>query len=70
MLRIAAGHRVVFQLAEATSEGHVFGTGDVLVTQEHHAVLDQLGANLGEKAVVVDGVSQVDANEFRTNVVC
>ncbi|MNF80256.1 hypothetical protein D3C84_624930 [compost metagenome] len=70
MLRVAASHRVVFQLAETASESHVLGTGNVLIAQEYHTVLDQLSTNFGEKAVVVDSVSQVDANEFRTNVIC
>ncbi|MNF31518.1 hypothetical protein D3C84_122830 [compost metagenome] len=67
VLRVAADNRVVLQLAEAAGEGHVLGTGDVLVAQKHHTVPDQLGTNFGEKAVVVDGIGQVDADQFCTN---
>ena len=39
MLRIAAGDRMVFQLAEAAREGHMLGARDVLIAQEQHAML-------------------------------
>jgi ADP-glucose pyrophosphorylase len=67
MLRIAAGHRVIFQLAEATGEGHVIGAGDFLVTQEYHSMLEQLGTNLGKQTIVVHGVGEVDADQFGAN---
>ncbi|MCY1404370.1 hypothetical protein D9M71_195770 [compost metagenome] len=67
VLRIAADNRMVLQLAEAASEGHMFGTGDVLVAQKHHTVLDQLGTNLGEQAIVVDGIGQVNADQLCAN---
>jgi len=39
VLRIAAGHRMVLQLAEAAREGDVFGAADVLTSQEQYLVL-------------------------------
>ncbi len=59
MLRVAAGHRVVFQLAEATGEGDVLGAADVLVTQEQHLVLEQQLAQLGEQPFVARRIAQV-----------
>ncbi|MNR02292.1 hypothetical protein D3C85_1181370 [compost metagenome] len=67
MLRVAAGHRMVLQLAEAAGEGHMLGATEVLVTQEQHAMLEQLGADLGKQAIVVDGVGQLDADQFGTD---
>ncbi|MND54279.1 hypothetical protein D3C80_453360 [compost metagenome] len=67
MLRITAGHRMILQLAEAPGEGHVLGAGDVLITQEHHAVLEQLGTNLGKQTIVMHRVGQVDADQFGAN---
>ncbi|MNC29899.1 hypothetical protein D3C75_781670 [compost metagenome] len=67
MLRVAAGHRMVLQLAEAAGEGHMLGAAEVLVTQEQHAMLEQLGADLGKQAIVVDGVGQLDADQFGTD---
>ena len=59
---------MIFQLAETTGEGHVFGTADVLIAQEHHPMLQQLGTNLGKKTVVVHRVSEVDADQFGADV--
>ncbi|MNM21248.1 hypothetical protein D3C81_316060 [compost metagenome] len=67
MLRIATGYRMIFQFAEAPGEGHVFGAGDVLIAQEHHAMLEQLGTNLGKQAIVMHGVGEIDANQFGAN---
>lgn len=67
VLRVASCHRVVLQLAEATGEGHVFGTAEVLVAQEQHTVLKQLLAQLGEQVVVVNRVGQVDATHLGTD---
>jgi hypothetical protein len=59
---------VIFQLAEATGKRHVLGAADVLVPQEHHAMGEQLRTNLGKQTVVMDGVGEVDANQFRADV--
>ena len=49
MLRVAAGDRVVFQLAEVAREGDVLGARDVLVAEEQHPVLEQQLADLGDQ---------------------
>ncbi|MNP39633.1 hypothetical protein D3C76_1332180 [compost metagenome] len=64
---VAADHRVVLQLAEAPGERYMLGVADVLVAQEQHAVLEQLLANFGEQPIVMDGVGQVQADQFRTD---
>ncbi|MCY1364396.1 hypothetical protein D9M69_511960 [compost metagenome] len=64
VVRVAAGHRVVLQLAETAGEGHVLGAADVLVAQEQHLVLQQQRLDLGEQAVVAGGVAQVHAADF------
>jgi hypothetical protein len=68
MVRIAAGHRMILQFTKATGESHVLGATDVLITQEHHPVLEQLGTYFGKKTVVVDRVGEVDADQFRADV--
>ena len=67
MIRIAAGHRMIFQLAEAASESHVIGATDVLIAQEQHPMLEQLGTNLGEQTVVLHRIGEVDADQFGAN---
>ena len=64
MLRIAAGDGMIFQLAEAAREGHMLGARDVLIAQEQHAVLQQRRADLGEQAVIVNGIGQIHADQF------
>ena len=68
VVRVAAGHRVVLQLAETAGEGHVLGAADVLIAQKHHPMLEQLGTNLGKKTVVVDRIGEVHADQFRADV--
>ncbi len=60
MVRVAAGHRVVFQLAEVAGEGHVLGARDVLVAEEQHLVLQQQRADLGHQAGVARSDAQID----------
>jgi hypothetical protein len=67
MIRIAASHRMIFQLTEAAGEGHVLGASDVLITQEHHSMLEQLSTNLGKKTIVMHRVGEVDADQFGAN---
>jgi hypothetical protein len=67
MIRIAANHRVIFKLTEAPGKGHVIGTADVLITQEQHAVLEQLRANFGKKTVVMYRVGKADALKLGAN---
>ena len=64
VLRMAPGHRVVFELAEPPGEGHVLGPADVLVAEEQHLVLEQQRTDLVEEAVVVRGMCQVHADEL------
>ncbi|MNY80832.1 hypothetical protein D3C86_2220720 [compost metagenome] len=59
---------MILQLAETAGEGHVLGAGDVLVAQEQHAVLEQLGTNFAEQAVVMDGIGELDADQFGADV--
>ena len=41
MVRVAAGDRMVLELAEVAREGDVLGARDVLVAEEQHPVLEQ-----------------------------
>ncbi len=59
MIRVAADHGVILELAEAEREAHMLSARDVLVAQEQHLVLEQRGPDLGEQAIVVHGVCQV-----------
>ena len=68
MVRVAAKHRMVFQLTEAPGEGHVIGATDVLVPEEQHAMLEQLGTDLSEQARVMNGIGKVDAGKLGANV--
>ncbi|MNY13014.1 hypothetical protein D3C86_1461260 [compost metagenome] len=67
VIRVAADDRVILQFAEASGKGRMLGASDVLVAQEQHPMLEQLDADLGEQAVVMDGVSQFDANQLCAN---
>ncbi|MNY79614.1 hypothetical protein D3C86_2203160 [compost metagenome] len=42
-------------------------TGDVLIAQEQHLVLQQQALDLVEQAVVVDGIGEVHADQFGTD---
>ena len=64
MVRVAAGDRVVLQVAEAARECHVLRAGDVLVPQKDHPVLEQRSLELGEQVIVPAGVSQMDAADL------
>ena len=48
---IAADHRMVFKRPEALGKGDVIGARDVLIAQEQHLVLEQLGADRAEQIV-------------------
>jgi len=45
---IAAGDRVVFELAESPRKGDMFGLADVLVAKKQHLVREQGLLNLAE----------------------
>src|SRR6185369_12591915 len=51
MIRIAAGDRVILELAEALRERDMLGARDVLVAQEQHAMLDEERTDLGEQGI-------------------
>ena len=63
MLGVAAGDRVVLELAEVPGEGDVLGAGDVLVAEEQHLVLEQQGADLGHEVGVARGVAEVHVRD-------
>ena len=65
MLGIAAGDRMVLELAEVAREGHVLGARDVLVAEEQHLVLEQQGADLGHQAGVARGGAEVRRSRAR-----
>ena len=67
MIRIAAGDRMVLELAEVAGEGDVLGAADVLVAEEQHLVLQQQGADLGDQVGVARGVAEVDVRELRAD---
>ncbi|MCY1379974.1 hypothetical protein D9M69_677440 [compost metagenome] len=45
----------------------MLGTGDVLVAQEQHLVLEQELADFSEEAIVVRGIRQVHADQLGTD---
>ena len=57
MVRIAAGHRVVLEIAKAAGERDVLGARDVLAVKEQHLVLEEQCANLCEQCVVARNVA-------------
>ncbi len=67
MLGVAAGDRMVFQLAEAARKCDMLARRNVLIAQEQHAVLEQGGTDLGKETIVVDRVGEVDADQFGAN---
>jgi hypothetical protein len=64
VLGVAAGHRVVLQLAEAAGEGDVLRPGDVLVAKEQHAMAQQQRADLGQQRFVLGRDAEVDARDL------
>ena len=67
MLRVTARHRMVFKVTKAPCKGHVLSTGDVLVSQENHAMLQQSRLDFIEEVGVTRSVTQVDARNFSAN---
>ena len=67
VIRVATDDRVIFQLTEAAGKGRVLGATDVLITHEQHAMLEQLGTDLGEQALIMNGIGKVDARQLCTN---
>ena len=45
----------------------MLGTAEGLLAQKQHAMPEQLLADLGEQSVVMNGVSQVHADQFGAN---
>src|SRR6476620_9891190 len=64
MLGVATGDRVVLELTEAPSKADMLGTGNVLVAEEQHAVLQQKRPDLLKEVVVDDGSAEVDVAEL------
>jgi hypothetical protein len=64
VLRIAAGHRVIFELAEVAREGDVLGARDVLVAEEQDLVREQQRADLGDQRRVARRHAQIDIGEL------
>ena len=64
IVRIAAGDRVVLQLAEVAGERDVLGARDVLVAEEQHAMLQQQGADLRDQRRVARSDAKVDVGQF------
>ena len=67
MVRIAAGDRVVLELAEVPREGDVLGARDVLVAEEQDLVLEQQRADLGDEAGVARRSAEVHVGELRAD---
>ena len=64
IVRIAAGDRMVLELAEVPRERDVLGTRDVLVAEEHDLVLEQQRADFGDELGVARGDTQVHVAEL------
>ncbi len=67
VVRIAAGDRMVLELAEAAREGDMLGARHVLVVQEQDAMLEQQCADLREQPVIACGSAEVYVFEQRTD---
>ena len=67
MIRVAAGHRMILELAEVAREGHVVGAADVLVAEEEHLVLQQQRADLAHEVGVARGLADVDVQDLRAD---
>jgi len=64
MIRVAAGHRMVFELAEMAGEGDMLGAGDVLVAEKQHLVLQQQRPDLGHQFGIARGDAKVHVRYF------
>jgi hypothetical protein len=65
MLGMAARDRMILQLAEAPRERDMLGARDLLIAQKEHAMREQRAADSGEERVVVNGIGEIDAGQFR-----
>ena len=61
---IAAGDRMILELAEVPRERDVLRARDVLVAEEQHLVLEQQRADLGEQRGVARGDAEIDVGEL------
>ena len=64
MIGVAAGDRVVLELAEAAGKPDVLGAGNVLVAEEQHLVLQQKRPDFVKEVVVGDGSAEIDVAEL------
>jgi hypothetical protein len=55
---------MVFQFTEVAREGDVLGAGDVLVTEEQDAMLEQQRADLRDQRWIARGRAEVDVGQF------
>src|SRR6478672_11260501 len=67
MVGIAAGDRMVLEIAEPLREGDMLGFGDELVAQEQHLVVEKRLADRAEEIVIPDGFGEIHADELRAN---
>ena len=67
MVGIAAGHRMVLQLAEAARKCHMLCARDVLVAEEEHAVPEQQRTDLRHQCVVLGCGGQAHVAELGTD---
>jgi hypothetical protein len=58
---------VALQVAEAPRERDMLGTANLLIAKEQDAMLEQVRANLGKEAIVVDRVGKPDTHQFGAN---
>ena len=67
MIGVAAGDRMVFELAEMAREGDMLRARDVLVAEEQHLVLQEQGPDLGHQGGVARRSAEVDIAHLCTN---
>jgi len=64
MLGVAAGDRMILDLAKMAGEGDMLGPGDALVSEEEHLVLQQQRPDLGHQPGIPHGGAQVRVAHF------
>jgi hypothetical protein len=67
MIRIAAGHRMIFELAEMARERHVFGARQVLIAEEQDLVGQQQRPDGFHQFRITRRNAQVDVDDFRAD---
>src|SRR5206468_5996899 len=68
MIGIAAGNRMVFEIAEAPRELDMFSLADLLILKEQHLMSQQSLTDGSKQIVVADRFGEANPAKFRTDV--